>query len=327
MTHRHSMMAVAFALTGFSAAMISTSAGAQAFPAKPIRIIVGYPPGGGADLPARSLAAAIQPQLGQQVIVDNRPGGGGSLAANMVAKSAADGYTLLLTDAGPVVNAPALVKDLPYDPAKELVIASTLAKTYYMVVAGAALKAQTMKDMIAEAKAAPGKLSLGHSGIGSQHHLAWEYFKSRTGIDVQSVAYKGSSASMTDVVGGQVPMAIVGPGAAVNLIRAGKVRALGISAPARLPAFPDIPAMSEFAPGYTVLAWNGVWAPSALPKPVLARLNAEINRALGTQEMVRQLADQGLEPLPNGVDESAAFWRSELALWPDLIRRLGITGN
>ena len=327
MMFKRSAVAVLLALSGVGTAWISTPAGAQAFPVKPIRIVVGYPPGGGADLPARSLAAAIQPQLGQQVIVDNRPGGGGSLAANAVAKSAPDGYTLLVTDAGPVVNAPALVKDLPYDPAKELVIASTLAKTYYMVVAGPALKAQTMKDMIAEAKAAPGKLALGHSGIGSQHHLAWEYFKVRTGIDVQSVAYKGSSASMTDVVGGQVPMAIVGPGAAVNLMRAGKVRALGISAPARLPAFPDVPALAEFAPGYTVLAWNGVWAPAAVPKAALARLNAEINRALGTPEMVRQLAEQGLEPLPNGVDESAAFWRAELAIWPDLIRRLGITGN
>lgn len=308
-------------------AAVSSAPGAQGFPSKTIRIISGFAPGGGTDVVARVLAAAISPSLGQQVIVENRVGAGGTVAANVVAKSEPDGSTLLVTEHSAVVHAHLLFKDLPYDPQKDFAIVSPVFRASFVFAAGPALKANSLRELIAEARANPGKIAYGHSGNGTIHHLTMELFKQRAVIDMTAVAYKGGAQSVQDAAGGQIPLVISGQPTTEALINAGKLRALAVTSRERWVGRPDAPTVGEILPGFEVYTWASLFAPAATPREVLLRLNAEVARALRTPEIAKKLNDTGLEPPPRSLDESHQLWLAERALWPDVVRRLNLPLN
>ena len=307
-----------------SASLVATRAPAQVYPVKPIRIIVPFTPGGGADVPARLLASAMQPALGQQIVVENRPGGNGTIGTNAVAKAAPDGYTILATSESTTVHAIALYPQLPYDPAKELVAVSTTIKTHYMLIGGPGWKGSSLKDLIEAAKASPGKLTV---AMAPNAQFAFELFKVRSGLDLVPVIYKGGAPAVQDVLGGIVPLGLAGANSATALAKEGKLRVLAVTSRQRAAAFPDTPALSETLTDYEAVGWGGIWAPAGTPRDILIRLNAEISRALASSEIVKRFGDIVIDVFPNNLDESAKFWRSELAIWPDLIRKLGITAN
>ena len=298
---------------------------AQNYPSRPVRVIVIVPPGGAGDFVARTAAAAITAAFGQPGVVDNRPGAGGTIAANAVAKSAADGYTLLVSDQGATVHAGALFKQLPYDPGKELAMVSWVASTPFIVVAGPALKASSLRELIDLAKANPGTINYGNAGAGTHHHLSMELFKLRAGLDMPPVFYKGGAASVQDTVGGQVPITVSGLSTTDGLIKAGKLRPIAVMSRNRFTTHPDVPALSEIVPGFEGVSMIGVWAPAGTPRTILLALNAAIQKSLVSPETIKRLQELGLEPMPRGLDEANQIWQNDLSTWPDLIRRLKIT--
>ena len=303
----------------------SGAAFSQAYPSKPVRMVNGFAAGGSIDVIARVIAAAISPTLGQQVIIENRIGAAGTIAANAVAKADPDGHTLLVAEHSSVVYAQLLSRDLPYDPYRDFAIVIPVFKASFVLVGGPAFKLGSFKEMIAEAKANPGKIAYGHSGNGSIHHLTMELFKQRAGIDMTAVPYKGGALSVQDAVGGQIPIAISGQNTTDSLINAGKLRALAVTSRDRWTARPAIPTIGEFLPGFEAYTWASLFAPAATPREILLRLNAEIARALRSPEIARKLNDIGLEPPPRSLEESHQPWLAERALWPDVVKRLNIT--
>ncbi len=313
------MLAGALAL-GF--ALPARNALAQSYPAKPVRIIVAYPPGGGADIPARIVASAVQPTFGQQLIIENRPGASGTIGAAAVAQATPDGYTILCTDVTAPTYAHALYKSLPYDASRDFTIISPIVKTPLVLVAGPAWKGN-LKQLIDEVKAKKSP-SIGQSPSGQ---LAIELLKARTGLDLMLILYKGATPAIQDLLGGQLALAIVGPNSAGPLIKEGKLRAIAVTSKERDREFPDTPSLSEISPDFNYLSWLGMWAPSAVPRDILARLNSEITRALTTPEVIKKFADQHLEVYPMNLAEGDRFWRGEMALWPEVIRRAGIKAD
>lgn len=298
---------------------------AQGFPRQPVRLVVGFAPGGGGDVSARLVAGAIQGPLGQSVIVENRPGAGGSLAANQVAKAPADGYTLLVTDQGATVFGSSMFKGLTFEPAKDLAIVSPIFRTSFVLVAGPAFKGNNLKDLLDEARANPGKISYGHSGVGTLHHLSIEMFKQRTNLDLTAVAYKGGQLSVQDALSGQVTFAVSGLLTTEKLIQAGRLKLLAVTSKGRFPEYPNVPALSEIVPGFEAVTWVGIWGPAGMPRDAVGRLNDEIRKALATPEVAKKFSDLGLEALPRTLEETNQFWQSELAVWPDAIRKMRIS--
>ena len=309
------------------ASLASAVASAQAFPSRPIKMVVPFPPGGGADIIARAVLPGIQSGLGATIVVDNRPGAGGSIGANIVAKSPPDGYTLLLSDPGAAVHAIGLIKDLPYDPAKDLVAVAGLIKAAMMVAAGSSAKFSNLAEFVEYVKANPGAIAIADSGAGSAHHLSLELFKARTNLNFQIVHYKGSAASVQDMLGGQIPMVVAGPNAFITHIKSGRVKPIAITGKSRIALFPDVPSLAEVSPGYEALTWTAIWAPAGTPRDILLRLNAEVARTVRSAEVSKRFTELGLDPWPSNLEETAQFWQSELAVWPDLIRRLGLASN
>ena len=312
-----------FATLVFASVLAASNAIAQTYPSKPVRIVVAYPPGGGADVPARIVAAAIQPTFGQQLIIENRPGASGTIGAAAVAQAAPDGYTILCTDVTAPTYAPAMYKSLPYDAGKDFVIISPIVKTALVLVAGPAWKGANLKQLVEEVKTKTSP-SIGQSPSGQ---LATELFKARTGLNLLLVLYKGASPVLQDLVGGQISLGIVGPNSAGPLIKEGKLRAIAVTSKDRDRAFPDTPSLSEVSPDFNYISWLGMWAPAAVPRDVLARLNSEITRALNNPEVVKKFADQHLEVYPMSLSDGDKFWRSEMVLWPDVIRRAGMKAD
>ncbi len=310
-----------------SIVLASSYAGAQAFPSKPIKMVVPFPPGGGADIIARAILPGVQSGLGATIVVDNRPGAGGTIGANIVAKSPADGYTLLLSDPGAAVHAVGLMKDLPYDPAKEFVAVAGLIKASMMIAAGPSAKYSNLKELVEYAKANPGSVSIADSGAGSAHHLSLELFKVRSGLNFQIIHYKGSAASVQDMLGGQVPLVVAGPNAFIAHIKAGRLKPIAVTGKSRIAGFPDVPSLAEAAPGYEALTWTAIWAPTGTSRDILQRLNAEVAKTVASAEVSKRFIELGLDPWPSNIEETSRFWMSELAVWPDLIRKLGITQN
>ena len=306
------------------AACLSPLVSAQTYPSKPITMVVPYPPGGGAEIPARVVVPTMQTALGQQIIIESRPGAGGTIGANLVAKAPADGYTILLTDAAATVDAPALFPQLPYDPAKDFVIAGTVLKTYFAIMAGPGWKGATIKELIAESKASPKKLSV---AISPASQVVLGLFMLRMGADVEPVMYKGSALAVQDLLGGHVPLGMFGANTVFPLAKQGTVRVLAITNKTRHPAFPGIPALSESYPDYESIGWLGIYAPAATPRDIVVRLNAAINAAMRDPAVIKRFNEFVADVFPKDVEESNAFWRAELALWPDVIRRLGIKAN
>jgi tripartite-type tricarboxylate transporter receptor subunit TctC len=300
------------------------AAHAQPWPAKPLRFIVSFPPGGSSDLIARAVAPRMSAQLGQPVVVENRPGAGGMIGVDAVAKAPADGYTIGLAAAGALSSNISLYPSMPYQPEKDLAHVSPLAMIPFFLIAHPSQPA-TLRQVIETAKARPGALSYGHGGNGSTMHLSGELLNMLAGIRIQAVAYKGSGPVATDVVGGQVGLGVVDVPSALAHVRAGSVRALAVTSRHRLAAAPDVPTFEEAGvAGYEAVGWFGVVAPAGTPRPVVARLNAEIRAALESPDIRQRALDAGTEPFTSTPQEFSAMIREETKKWAEVIRTGGV---
>ena len=297
---------------------------ADDYPSKPIRLIVPFAAGGAVGAVARVLSTPLSASLGQSVVIDNRGGAGGIIGMDAVAKAPADGYTLLLAHSG-LTYMPGLYRKLPFDPEKDFDGIVTAVSGSYALVVNPELPVKSVAELIAYAKANPGKLTYASAGIGSTLHLATEFFKRAAGVDILHVPYKGASQATQDLVGGQVQM-MIGPVVAVlPLAQAGKIRALAVASARRSALAPELPTMIESGvPGFEVTSWYGLAAPAGTPKAVIARLNAETNKALQSAEMIEQFRLQGYEPLGGTPEAMNALIKDDVARWTRIIRDAGI---
>src|SRR5690606_20321783 len=267
-----------------------------AYPTKPVRLLLGYAPGGPTDLTARLLGPHLNAALGQPLVIDNRPGAGGSLAASVLAKAEPDGYTIMLAANGEVAIAPNLRKNLLYDPLKDFAPISRVGVSQLVLVVHPGVPAKSTADLIALAKAKPGRVNFASAGIGSTAHLAGEYLKHLAGIDIVHVPYKGAGPALSDLMGGQVQMLITGYSSAIGHVKAGKLRALAVTGPKRLSADPDLPTIGETVKGYEVTSWYGFLAPQGTPEAIIARLHKEIAAAVQRPDVIERLTVLGIEP-------------------------------
>jgi len=308
-------------LLGLAAANEAT---AQAYPARSIRLIVAFAPGGSLDRAARIVAPKLSEALGQQVVIDNRPGAGGNLAAELAAKSAPDGYTLFVTGIGLVVNV-SLYKTLNYDPLKDFAPITQLGSTYNVLVAHPSLPVRSVRELIALAKKMPGKIDFVSSGSGTSGHLTMELFKSLAGIDLVHIAYKSIAQAQADLIAGQVPLFFPTIPGALPFIRSGRVIALGVSGSRRSPVLAQIPTMAEAGvTGYEASAWYPLVAPAGTPRPIIDRVQGQIVAVLNVPEMRKVLDAEGIEPAGTTPEQLAAHMRAELTKWARVIKTAGI---
>jgi tripartite-type tricarboxylate transporter receptor subunit TctC len=303
------------------------SAQAQTYPSKPVRLVLPYAPGGIIDYVGRTLAQKLTENLGQPVVAENRPGAGGVLGTDSVARSAPDGYTLVLMDPAIVIN-PTLQADVPYDVFKSLQTVSIVSSSPEVLVISPTLPVKTFPELVAYGKANPGKLNFASAGIGTTPHLAGEMFKLRTGIDATHIPYKGIGASYTDMMSGKVQMAFSSIAGALPFTTDNRVRAIATTGPKRSGVYPDLPTVAEAGlPGFEVDLWLGVFAPAKLPAPVLARLNGELIKALGADDLKAALGKVGVEPRGTSPEGGAAFLRTEYDKWKQVITEGKIKEN
>jgi tripartite-type tricarboxylate transporter receptor subunit TctC len=302
-------------------------ASAQAWPSKPVKIIVPFAAGGATDVVARLLASKLTEQWGQSVVVENRAGAGGNIGADVVAKSPPDGYTLLMTSGSIVTANKYMYKSLTYDPANDLVAVTNVATGPQVIVVGPNVAARDLKELIAYAKANPKKLNFGSAGVGTQTHLAAENFAHAAGIDATHVPYKGESAALTDLMGGQIQMVTPNLGGAIGFIKDGKLRALAVTSRERSPQLPDVPSASEILPGFENAGWFGLMAPAGTPREVIDRVQRDSAKILLSDEFKATLAKQGMTPVGNSPSEFAAAIREESALWAKVIKDRGLAQN
>ena len=320
-----SRAAVALLAAAIVSAQAQAPAGSTDFPGKPIRMVVTFPPGGSTDAVVRMIVPRLNDKLGQQVVVDNRPGAGGNIGLTIVAKAPADGYTLGVGAAGALSANVSLYPQMPFDPVKDLKPVSMLAAIPFVIVGHPSLKARTLKDLVAQARAEPGKLSIGHGGNGTAMHLSAALFGQMADIKLVEVPYKGSGPAALDVLGGQLPLAVVDLPAALQQIKAGKLIAYAVTSPQRLPTLPDVPTASEAGlAGYDATGWFGVVAPAGTPAAVVARLNAEIVAALNDPQIQASMRNLGVEPAPGKPEAFEAYIRSETQKWAKVIKQASI---
>ncbi len=296
----------------------------QNYPAKPIRLVVPFAPGGGVDITARLLAQSLSVNLGQQIVIDNRGGAGGIVGMEIVARAAPDGYTLLMSHVG-FTAMPGLYKKLPFDPVKDFTGVVVAISGVYLLVVNPAVPVKSVQELIAYAKANPGKLGFASAGSGSSIHLAGELFKSMAGLDLLHVPYKGAAPALTDVVAGEVQMMF---GTATNtlpMVKAGKLRALAVTSAKRSALAPELPTVAESGlPGFEVVGWYGLAAPAKTPRPLVAQINADTNRALQSTDLIDRLRVQGLEPVGSTPEEATDLIKNDVARWTKVIRDAGI---
>ncbi len=308
-----------------SAAVLAASglpgpAQAQAWPTKPVRWVVAYPAGGGSDFLARQLAPQLGKQLGQTIIIDNRPGAAGMIGTDNAAKSPPDGYTIVTGDNGAMVFHTAMYKKVPYDPA-ELVPIGFMARFPLILAVNPNAGFTSAKQLIDELKKNPGKYSYASPGVGSPHHLAMELFKDRTNTFVVHVPYRGTAMAVQDVIGGQVPMMVLDTAAGLPQIKSGKVKALAVMSPKRIPSLPDVPTLDEVGvKGFDVSAWQALFVPKGTPPEIVARLTAEMTKAITTPDVKARLEDFGLEVVPSDGPTLGAFVKKETTFWHALIK-------
>jgi tripartite-type tricarboxylate transporter receptor subunit TctC len=306
--------------------MLMPAARAEDFPARPIKILVGAPAGGTTDTMARAIADPMAAALKQPVLVENRPGAGGNLAAAAVAKSAPDGYTLLVSFSSHTINA-TLYPSLPYDPVADFTPITMIARVPSLLVGRANLPAKDLKELIALARAQPHKLTIGIGGIGSSLHLAGEKFKLMTGVDLLNVPYKGTAPALTDLLGGQIDLMFISLVTGSEQVRAGKLRAYGVTSDKRQAAFPDLPAIGEVVPGFESTAWFGVFAPAGLPDAITQKLYATIVGALAAPRLREQLKTEGATSVGNTPKEFTAFVREDIERWAPVVKASGAKPN
>jgi tripartite-type tricarboxylate transporter receptor subunit TctC len=297
----------------------------DAYPSRPIKLLVGASPGGTTDTMARLIARPLSASLGQPVVVENRPGAGGNIAADTVAKAAPDGYTLLVSFTSHTINA-TLYPKLPFDPVTDFTPISMIATVPSLLVGHPAkLPAKDLNDLIALAKAKPDSLSIAIGGIGSSLHLAGEQFKMMADVKILNVPYKGTAPALTDVLGGQVDMMFISMVTGAEQVRGGKLRAYGVTSAQRQPSFPDLPAIGEVVKGFESTAWFGVFGPAKLPAEITGKLNTAIAAALNDPKMREQLQTEGANAAPSSADSFAAFVRDDVKKWAPIVKQSGAT--
>ena len=310
------LVALALSLGAFGAQ-------AQIYPSKPVKIVVGFAPGGGSDFAARVIAQQLTERMKNQVIVENKPGAGSLLGAEYVIKSAPDGYTLLLTPASYTVN-PSVYK-LSFDPLNDITPIAQISKGPYIVAVHPSVPAKTLKELVDYAKANPGKMSYASSGNGAHIHVATEYLLYTAGINIVHVPYKGSGPALNDTVGGQVQMIFGSVATALQYVKSGRLRPLAVTTPKRIAAAPDVPTVAESGyPGWEVTNWHGLVGPKGLPKDIVQRLNKEVNVAVHSPDMVKVLSGDGLEPAGGTPEDLAALLKAEVARWAQVVKRANI---
>ena len=308
------------------AALCASGAGAQQYPAKPIRVVVGFAPGGGTDLVARIIGAKLTEHWGQAVAVDNRAGATGTIGADIVAKSAPDGYTLLMGHVNSHGIAPHLFKKLPYDPVRDFTMVAYVGYVPNVLVIHPSIPARNVKELIAVAKAKPGALSYASSGVGSTQHLAGELFKLLTGVDIVHIPYKGSGPAVIDLLSGYVSMNFDTMPPIIGHVRTGKMRALAVTTPTRASQMKDVPTLLEAGlKGFEMTNWYGVMAPAKTPRDIVVRLNAEINKIVQIPEPRAKLEEAGTELNPMSPEQFLAFLQSEIAKYAKLVKASGVT--
>ncbi len=326
-SRRRSVAAVALCAALFANALSLSPAAAQtpapAFPDKPLRIVVTFTTGGAPDILARILSEKMSGSWGQPVVVDNKPGAGGNPGADFVAKAPADGYTVVVGTVGTHSINPALYSKMPYDAVKDFAPITLLATTPNMLVINNDVPAKNLKDFIALGKK-EGKMTFASSGAGTSIHVSGELFKTMTGIDMVHVPYKGRATAIPDVLGGRVTMMFDNMPSSLQLVRDGKLRALGVTSAQRSPAAPDIPTIAESGlPGFDAVSWFALFAPANTPKPIVDKWAAEVRRVLKLPDVARRLADNGLEPVGSTPEELAAYQKAEITKWAKVVKDSG----
>ncbi len=314
----------AFLAASGVALVAPASAWAQAYPARPVKIVVGYSAGGAVDTVARAIGQAMSANLGQPFVIENKPGAGTNIAVKSVIDAPADGYTLMLAANALAANM-ALYKPMPFDAERDLVPVSLVGRVPVVIAANAALPIDSLAKLIAEAKAKPGALAYATPGNGSTPHMAVEFFERAAGISLQHVPYRGGSQAITDVIGGQVPLVAVNALEVQPHARSGKLKVLAALSPNRTPVFPDVPTIAESGfPGFEASVWYGLVAPAATPKPIVAQLHAAVQKALQTKEVRERMTAVGGEVLPGTAEQFGALIRSERQRYDKLVREANI---
>ena len=297
---------------------------AQTWPAKPIRIVVPFPPGGGTDIIARETSQRVAKATGWTFVIDNKPGAGGNLGVDAVAKSPADGYTIVLGQSSNLAINPTLYARLPYDPQKDLAPIVLLANAPLVMVTATSTPYKTLADAVNNAKARPGQINFASPGNGTVAHLTSEMFQRAAGIKTQHVPYKGAAQAMTDVISGTVDLYMSSVPTLLGQIKQGKVRALAVTSARRVDDLPDVPTINEAGyKGFDAVTWFGLLAPAGTPNDVVARLNAEFNKALKQPELAKRLGDEGADPAGGTPEQFAALIRDEIPRWGKIVKDSG----
>ena len=302
-------------------------AAAQDYPTQTVTILVPFAPGGGTDVIARAVGHRLEQRFGKSFVIENRPGAGTTIAAGATAKAAPDGYTLMQATSGTMSMNPTIFKKLPYEPGKDLVPVALIAGVPFILVVHPSLPVNSIADLVKVAKER--QLSYGSGGVGAFHHLTGELFSSMLGIKMTHVPYRGSVPAMTDLVAGNIQVLFVDIGPSIQLVRAGKARALGITSAERAAAAPEVPPLAEVGvPGFDTTAWQMLVAPGATPRPILQKLNTEVNAIVRTDDISKQFVNLGLVPIGKGsLDELSAFVKSETGRWTQVIQNAGLAGT
>ena len=304
-------------------AQTTTTSPGQSYPAKPVRLVLPYPPGGGTDIVARPLAQLISANMGQQMVVENRGGAGGNIGMDYVAKAAADGYTLVFAITAQLAVNPSLYPKLPYDLLRDYAPISLLGIAPYVLTVHPALPVKSVKELVALARAKPDDLRFGSGGNGSGAHLAGAMLNALANVKMVHVPYKGGGPAMVDLVAGQLQLSYLTYTSSNSFIRAGRLRALGVTTAKRSAALPDMPAIAESIPGYDSAVWYGVLAPAGTPAEIIARLNREFLAALKNNELRQRLLTEAFEPIGTPPEELGAYMKSEIARWAKLVKATG----
>ena len=323
-TRRFALGSIASAVVLGAGLLGGTSALAQAYPTKPVTIIVPFAAGGTTDILARIIGQALTAELGQSVVVDNRAGAGGNIGGQAAAKAAPDGHTLFMGTVGTHAINASLYKKMPFDPVKDFAPLTRVANVPNLLVANPAQPYKSVKDLIAYAKANPGKVNFGSSGNGSSIHLSGELFKSLAKVDMQHVPYKGSAPAVTDLLGNQIGIMFDNMPSAIQHVRSGKLAPLAVTTAKRSPELPNVPTIAEAGvPGYEATSWFGMFAPAGTPAPVLAKLNAAIVKLLAQPDVKKKINEQGAEVYSETPEQFAAFIQAESVKWGKVVKESG----
>jgi tripartite-type tricarboxylate transporter receptor subunit TctC len=323
---RRRLMLGGIALAAGAAAPLAAQA--QAFPSKPVTIVVPFAAGGTTDILARVIGQALNKELGQSVVVDNRAGAGGNIGAQLAAKAVPDGHTLFMGTVGTHAINQSLYRKLPFDPVKDFAPLTRVAMVPNLLVAHPAKPYKNVKELVAYAKANPGKVNFGSSGSGSSIHLSGELFNALAKVDMVHVPYKGSAPAVTDLVGGQIDIMFDNMPSAIQHVRSGRLRALAVTTARRSPELPDVPTIAEAGvTGYEATSWFGMFAPAGTPAPVVARLHSALVKVLADPAVKKKLAEQGAEPYSETPEQFAEFMRKETAKWSKVVKESGASAD